>query len=181
MNVTAVMETFAGVATLLKANGAAVIDNANYPSYEEMNGAAPQQYVGPAEYKKDMAEYFSELEVNPHNTGSVEDMMSCTKLEEKVKYPSCDIAYWEIVASADNFSSAKIIAAAKRMMYLGGPDGALDAATADALIFPSIVSSDVAGLVGYPVITVPPGLMSTDMPIKKNPRGDLIEEGPNVP
>jgi amidase len=130
-----------------------------------------------------MAEYISGLEMNPCNVRRFEDMMACTKLEEKEEYPSCHIAYWESVAGADDFSSAKIIAAAERMMYLGGPggiDGALGAANADALIFPSLVGSDVVGLIGYPVMTVPLGFTSKDMPIKKNPRGYLIEEGPNI-
>jgi amidase len=184
MNVKAVVETFEGVIALLRANGVTVIDNANYPKYKEVNTVAPQQLVGPAEYKRDMAAYFSGLEVNPQNIQSIEDMISCTKSHSKEEYPSRDIAYWENVRTAEDFSSAKVVAAANRIKYLGGPgeiDGALDAANADALIFPSIVSSDVAGLASHPIVNVPLGFMSADTPVKKTPRGDLIEEGPNIP
>jgi amidase len=184
MNVKAVMETFEGVIVLLRANGVTVIDNANYPEYKEVNTVAPQQLVGPAEYKRDMAAYFSGLEINPQNIRSIEDMISCTKSHSKVEYPSRDIAYWENVRTAEDFSSAKVVAAANRIKYLGGPggiDGALDAANADALIFPSIVSSDVAGLASHPIVNVPLGFMPADTPVKKTPRGDLIEEGPNIP
>jgi amidase len=184
MNVKAVMETFEGMIVLLRANGVTVIDNANYPEYKEVNTVAPQQLVGPAEYKRDMAAYFSGLEVNPQNIRSIEDMISCTKSYSKVEYPSRDIAYWENVRTAEDFSSAKVVAAANRIKYLGGPggiDGALDAANADALIFPSIASSDVAGLASHPIVNVPLGFMPADTPVKKTPRGDLIEEGPNIP
>ena len=72
----------------------------------------------------------------------------------------------------------------EHMIFLGGQggiDGALDAANADALIFPSIVSSDVAGLAGCPVVTVPLSFMPGDTAVKKNLLGDLVEEGPNIP
>jgi amidase len=131
-----------------------------------------------------MADYFSGLEINPHNLRGIEDMISCTKSHPKEEYLSRDIEYWEKVRVADDLSSEKIVAGWERMKYLGGPggiDGALDAANADALIFPSIVSSDVPGLVGYPVITVPLGFMPADTPVKKNLRGNLVDEGPGVP
>ena len=184
MNTTAVMRSFEDIIVLLRANGATVIDNANYPAYDELHSAAPQQHVGPAEYKVDMANYFSGLEVNPHNLQNIEDMISCTKSHPNEEYPLRDIIYWESVRTAPDFSSAKVAAALEHMKNLGGPggiDGALDAANADALIFPSIVSSDVAGLVGYPVVTVPLGFMPADTPVQKSPRGDLVDEGPNVP
>lgn len=75
-----------------------------------------------------------------------------------------------------------MIAATVRMRYLGGSggiDGALDAANAGALIFPSIVSSDVATIVGYPVITVPSGFMPACTPTERKGQGNLTEEAPN--
>ena len=184
MNIEAVMKSFEEIIVLLRAKGATVIDNANYPAYITMNRLAPEQHFGPTEYKVDMADYFSGLEVNPHDLRNIEDMISCTKSHPKEEYPSRDIAYWESVRTAPESSSPEFAAAWENMKYLGGPggiDGALDAAKADALIFPSIVSSDVAGLVGYPIITVPLGFMPADTPVQKSPRGDLVDEGPSVP
>ena len=88
------------------------------------------------------------------------------------------------ISRAEDFSSAKVRSAVEEMIRLGsqgGIDGALDAVDADALVFPSIVSSDVAGLVGYPMVTVPLGFMPANTPVKKTPRGDLVDEGPNIP
>jgi amidase len=70
-------------------------------------------------------------------------------------------------------------AAMERVKYLGGLggiDGSLDAANADALIFPSVCSSDVPGLVGYPVIRVPLGFVPEGIAEQRNPRGNLVEE-----
>jgi hypothetical protein len=77
-----------------------------------------------------------------------------------------------------------VLAGWERMQYIGGEGGivgALDAAQADALIFPSIVSSDVPSMAGHPVIIVTLGFMNPDTPIKRNLRGNLVEEGPGVP
>ncbi|KAM7182531.1 hypothetical protein V8F33_014241 [Rhypophila sp. PSN 637] len=63
------------------------------------------------------------------------------------------------------------------MKQLGGPggiDGALHDANADALILPSVCSSDVPGLVGYPVICVPLGYLPEGTAEKRDPRGDLV-------
>lgn len=184
MNIKPVMDTFENIIQLLRASGATIIDNASYPAYDDLKNIAPERHVGPAEYKVDMAHYFRGLEINPHKLQSIEDMISCTKSHPKEEYPSRDIVYWEKVRNADDLSSPNIAAAVEEMKYLGGQggiDGALDRANADALIFPSIVSSDVAGLVGYPVVTVPLGFMPADTPVKKTVRGDLVEEGPNIP
>jgi len=185
MNLAPVMESFDNILDIIKRAGAIIIDNANYSAYDEVNAdSAPQQFVGPSEYKFDMENWFRSLEVNPKNIQSMEDLISCTKSLPEEEYPSRDIAYWELVNNADDFKSPKILAAAERMRYLGGPggiDGALDAADADALIFPSVCSSDVPGLVGYPVVCVPLGFMPEGTAIKKNPRGNLVEEAPGIP
>ena len=184
MNTEAVMHSFEEMIVLLRANGATVIDNASYPAYDEMNSIALPQFFGPIEYRIDMANYFSGLDVNPHNIWNIEDMISCTKSHPKEEYPSRDIAYWESVRTAPKLSSAELAAVWEQMQYFGGPggiDGALDAANADALIFPSIVSSDVAGLVGYPIVTVPLGFMPANTSVRRSPREHLVDEGPNVP
>jgi len=178
------MDAFEEAVSLLKANGATIIDNANYPAYDEVYSIEPQQIVGPAEYKADLAEYFDNLSVNPYNIHSIDDLIICTKSHPKEEFPSRNIAFWEKVKDAPDFSSPEVTAAYKRMRFLGaegGIDGALDAAKADALILPSVICSDIPGLAGYPTITVPMGHLPNGTPITKNPRGDLIDEAPNVP
>ncbi|KAK3381842.1 amidase signature domain-containing protein [Podospora didyma] len=71
----------------------------------------------------------------------------------------------KLARKADDFFSPRVVAAKERMLYLGGPggiDGPLDAARADALVLPSVCSSDAPGLVGCPVICVPLGFMTDD-------------------
>jgi amidase len=111
-------------------------------------------------------------------------LITCTKLHPKEDFPSRNIAFWEKVKDAPDFSSPEITAAFKHMRSLGaeaGIDGALDAAKADAFILPSVICSDIPGPAGYPTITVPMGYLPNDSPITKNPRGNLVDKGPNVP
>ncbi|KAJ5710924.1 hypothetical protein N7488_005080 [Penicillium malachiteum] len=184
MNKTSVMAKFEQVLTLLRESGATIIDNANYSAYDEINSpTAPQNYVGPAEYKESIEKYLNSLEINPHGLHGLNDLIACTRSHPKEDIPDRDIEFWEKARVADDRWSDKVLAGWERMKCLageGGIDGALDAAQADALIFPSIVSSDVPGLTGHPVITVPMGFMPPDTPIRYNVRGNLGEEGPGV-
>lgn len=177
------MNNFEEVVSLLMASGATIIDNANYPAYDEVYSIEPQPIVGPAEYKTDLAEYFDSLSINPYNIHSINDLITCTKSHPKEEFPLRNIAFWEKVKDAPNFNSPEITAAFKHMWSLGaegGIDGALDAAKADALILPSVICSDIPGLAGYPTITVPMGYLPNDTPITKNLRLDLVDEALNV-
>lgn len=185
MNLSAIKSHFEEVIKLFRLRGAKVLDNANYSSYDLINRAtAPQTYVGPAEYKKDIADYFSGLETNPFNLKSVEDMISCTKSIPEEDYPSRDVSYFEIAQDASDTLSEDVVEGIKEIDYLGGPagiDGVLDITGADAIMLPSIVGADVPGLVGYPIITVPMGFSPPDMPVVYNERGNLVWDGPNIP
>lgn len=185
MNLSAIKKNFEIVISSFRGHGAIIIDDVNYSSYDLINGpSAPQQYVGPAEYKSDMAHYFRGLEINPLNIQNIEDMISCTKSIPAEDYPSRDISYWDTVRKADDVLSEKVVAGIKEMRHLGGAAGidqVLDASGADAIILPSIICADVPGLVGYPIITVPMGFSPSDTPVTLNERGSLVWDGPNIP
>jgi amidase len=168
--------------SFLMANGATITNNVNYPAYDEVYSIEPQQIVGPAEYKADLAEYFDNLSINSYSIRSINDLIICTKSHPKEEFPSRNIDFWEKVAP--DFNSPEITVAFKHMRFLraeGGVDGALNAAKADVLILPSVICSDIFGLTGYRTITVPMGYPPNGTPITKNPRGDLVDEAPNVP
>ncbi|KAK0702721.1 amidase signature domain-containing protein [Lasiosphaeris hirsuta] len=167
MNLAPVMETFDRVLDVLRGLGVTVINNTNYTAYGEVNGNdAPPAACGP----------FRIL--------TLKDLIACTTSLPEEEYPSRDIAYWDLASEGADFQSTKITQAVEKMKYLGGPgriDGALDAAGADALIFLSVCSSDIPGLVGYPVICVPLGFLPEGTVEKRNPRGNLVEEAPGIP
>lgn len=188
MNLSPVMRAFDRVLDdVFRPAGAVIIDNANYTAYAEINDpeTAPQQIVGPSEYKRDMERYFASLVVNPHNIRTMEDLIRCTKSLPEEEYPSRDVGHWEAVSEAPDFDSQHVVDAVERMRRLGGGpggiDGALEAADADALIFPSVCSSDVPGLVGYPVVCVPLGFLPEGTAEKRNALGNLVEEAPGIP
>lgn len=185
MNTVPVIEIFNSFLQQLNDAGATIIDPVNYTAYDQVNSKdAPQSIFGPAEYKRDTEDYLKSLETNPRNIQTMEDLIACTKELDSEEYPSRDVAVLEAARDADEFESPRVTAAWEKMQYLGGPggiDGVLDSAGADAIIYPSVCSSDVPGLVGYPVVCVPLGFMPKNTPIQTNSRGDLISEGPGIP
>ncbi|KAH8587917.1 amidase [Bisporella sp. PMI_857] len=145
---------------------------------------SPQGIYGPAGYAADMAGYLSGLETNPMRIQNIFDMISCTKSDPSEEYSSRDIGNFEKAAAPPAVNSAEVQSARKLVLSLareGGIDGALDSAKANALILPSIICSDIPGFAGYPTITVPMEYMPDDTPVVKNPRGDLVDEAPNIP
>lgn len=149
MNTVPVMDIFNSVLDQLKMAGATIIDPVNYTAYDQVNSKdAPQSVFGPAEYKRDMEDYFKSLETNPRNIQTMEDLIACTKYLASEEYPSRDLAVLEAARDADEFDSTRVTAAWEKMQYLGGPggiDGVLDSAGADAIIYPSVCTSDVPG------------------------------------
>lgn len=55
-----------------------------------------------------MAEYFSELEVNPMAIHKISDMISCIKSDPREEYPSRDIQNFDRVATASAINSPEV-------------------------------------------------------------------------
>ncbi|KAF2803868.1 amidase signature enzyme [Mytilinidion resinicola] len=174
INMAAIMKAFGDAALLMQKNGATIVENANYPAYDDVYSKAPQAIYGPSEYGLDIAKFFKELSINPKNIHSIKDMIECTKPNPLEEYPSHNIAVFENVEKALRFNSPEVAAASKQMKYLGaegGIDGALEAVTADALILPSVICSDIPGFAGHLTITVPMGFLPPGTPVTKKSEG----------
>lgn len=172
MDLAPVMEQFDGVLDVVRGLGARIIDDANCSSYEEINAAdAPQGRVGPSEYRFDIERCFPSLAVHPYGIRTVEDLINCTKTLPKEEYPSRDVAYWEQVVKSADFGSPEMAKEIERMRDLGGTrgiDAVIDTHKADAIVFPSVCSSEVPGLVGYPVVCVPLGFSPEGTEVERN-------------
>ncbi|KAK4651301.1 hypothetical protein QC762_605010 [Podospora pseudocomata] len=172
MDLVPVMEQFDGDLNVVRGLGARIIDDANYSSYEEINAAdAPQGRVGPAEYRFDIERCFRSLAVHPYGIRTVEDLINCTKTLPKEEYPARDVAYWEQVVKSADFGSPEMTKEIERMRDLGGTrgiDAVIDTHKADAIVFPSVCSSDVPSLVGYPVVCVPLGFIPEGTEAERN-------------
>ncbi|KAI1617985.1 glutamyl-tRNA amidotransferase subunit A [Exophiala viscosa] len=179
-----VMRAFEQALIIMRRQGATIIDNANYTSYHELNDNNPMSVVGPSEYKHYMEVYFSELEENPNDIHKIEDMIRCTQSHPKEDYSSRDTEYWEKARAAVEFDGPDFRASLKRLLKMCGEDGidgALKKAKADALVYPTLLSADMPGFAGYPIITVPLGFMPAETPVVRNARGDLVWDGPGIP
>jgi hypothetical protein len=74
-----------------------------YSAYDDINSPTAQQnYVGPAEYRADIAKYLASLEINPPALHSLDDLMPCTKSHPEEGYPARDIEFWEKARAADD-------------------------------------------------------------------------------
>ena len=114
----------------------------------------------------------------------MEDLISCTKETPEGVYYSLDIAAREGVKDVKDIELPRVAEALEQMKYFSGPsgiDGLLDNANSDAIVYLPICSSDVLGLVRYPVIWVPLGFMPKDMSVHINFCWDLMEDRPGIP
>jgi hypothetical protein len=93
INTIAIINAFEKAVLMLMASGKTIIDNTNYPAYDKVYSIEPQQIVGPAEYKADLAEHFDNLSVNPYNIHFINDLITCTKPHPKEEFLSHNTAF----------------------------------------------------------------------------------------
>lgn len=172
------------VATIREA-GAIIIEDANFTAYNTyLKSQIPQRVVA-ADMLSGFATYLSALSSNPNNLHSLEDIRNFTQHSPEEDYPSRDTDAWDMAILAGmNNSSPGFWQLYQQSLFFGeegGLVGALSRHNLDAIILPSRLSADIAGIIGSPVITVPFDTFPAGTPIVYNLRGDLIDAAPGVP
>lgn len=180
-----VLQAFEDAIVLIQKLGATVVDSVDFEGFEECLTSKSPAVVKGTDFKIELAQYLSRLVENPNNIRTLEDVIQWTQNDPREQYPSRGTTGFEDAwGSLEDRESDEFKAALKFMDWLaheGGVRGALDRNDLHALILPTCVAPIVPALGGYPIVSVPLGIYPEGTTLKKGPRGDMNERGPNVP
>lgn len=184
------IDVFNTALKILENAGATVIRNTDFPDaagYLEILGSAKLggSAAARADYKVNLPAYFKQLSHNPNNIISVEDLRSFTQSDPKEEYPDRDTSEWDkILEQGWDNAHPRFQEERNRILHFGnegGLLGALEQHRLDAVVLPTSFAPRWAGMTGTPIVTVPLGVYPADMWVEKNPRGNLVTMGPNLP
>ncbi len=174
-----ILTAFNAAVELMKAEGAIIVD-ANFTNPH----ASTSSIVLEADFITNLAQYVSQLTVNPNSIGSVADLRAFTQSFPLEDYPDRNTATWDqALALGYNNTDGRFWAAYQQNLQAGGPDGLLGAiqrTNVDAIIIPSSQSPGLAAGVGAPIVTVPLGFYPAGTPVTKSSRG-LVSRAPKIP
>ncbi|KAJ5093382.1 hypothetical protein N7456_009243 [Penicillium angulare] len=180
-----VSQAFEAQIEILQSLGATIVQDCSFEGFDEALISKSASLVKGTDFKIDLANYLEQLQENPNNVKTLDDVISWTQVDPREQYPSRGTQNMEAAWNGlDNRECEEFKTALEHMEWLaheGGVRGALRKDNLDALILPTCVSPIIPALGGYPIITVPMGFYPKDTEIKMCPRGDLIERGPDLP
>ncbi|KAI1769724.1 glutamyl-tRNA amidotransferase subunit A [Hypoxylon cercidicola] len=171
--------------SVIKAAGATIIDNIDFPSAAEYLDSGVKDLIIQADFPVNLASYLSQLTENPNNVTTLAEVREFTRSSNDEEFPGRDTALWDriLFEQAWDNTDPRFWDAYQRTLYYngeGGLLGAIDRLNLDAVISPSDGTHTFAAGVGAPVITVPLGFSAPDTAVVRNSR-DLVTAGPNLP
>jgi len=185
-----ILDAFEAAIQVVRNAGATIVDNTNFSAWDEYvaDGNAPlgnSSIVLDADFVSDLANYLSELTLNPNNIKSLADESNFTHNFPLEQYPQRDTAVWDQSLSLGyNNSDYRFWQAYQYTSYFGGKGGVLGALKTynlDALILPTDYSPGLPAAAGLPVVTVPMGFYPSNSTVIKSSNWGLVEIGPNIP
>lgn len=180
-----IVSAFQNAVTIIRAAGATVVDNTNFTAYNDFYGSLKPAIVVAADFSTNIKSYLKNLEQNPNNIYSLEDIRNFTQHGALEDYPSRDMGLWDqTIALGMNNTSPSFWSLYQQTLYYGGEGGLLGVLSRDkldAVILPTLVGFDIPAVVGTPGITVPLGAYPDGTPVEYNTRGDLIQRAPGIP
>lgn len=185
-----VLDAFEDAISIMKRAGATIVDNANFSAYGEFiadnnETLGKGSIVLDADFVSDLANYFSQLTVNPNNVKSLADVSNFTHSFKLEEYPQRDtFEFDQSLSLGYNNTDPRFWDAYQFTSYLGGEGGvtgALKANNLDALILPTDYAYPIPAYAGLPVVTVPLGFYPSNFTVVKNKNWGVVEVGPNIP
>lgn len=178
-----VLDAFYKAVSQIEAAGATIVD-ANFTAFEEyVNSDSPGILY--ADFVSNLAGYLNELDYNPYDLSTLEQVHNFTQSYPLEEYPSRDTAVWDTALEAGiNNTSSEFWPIYQQNLYFGGEGGILGAlarTNTTAVLLPTDISAGIPALVGSPVITVPLGFYPANATVQMNRRGNLVDTAPNVP
>jgi amidase len=192
-NDSALMTAFESAVEIMRSAGAEIVENANFPAFnssvEDSMGFIRDKYnhkVIGTDFIAGLSSYLAKVSSSDgRRYHSVEEVLNCTQSDPREEYPDRDTAIWEEALSYNcTNDSQEVWDAYQEDLYYGregGVLGALDIYDLDALILPTTSSAYLPSLGGLPIITVPLGRHADSTEIAKDPKGLLVQIGPNTP
>ena len=163
--------------------GATIVD-ANFTAFKQWQNDGNETLVLNADFTVDLANYFSELTVNPNGIEDLADERQFTHNFPAEHWPKRDTKIWGAALSQFNNTSPKFWPAYQANLFYGGPGGILGAlkrTNTSAVLLPTQLSPSIPALVGSPVVTVPMGFYPSNTTVTMNGFGNLVATGPNIP
>ncbi|KAF7893633.1 uncharacterized protein EAF02_001171 [Botrytis sinoallii] len=178
------LEAFNKSLAILRSAGAIIIENTDFPTAQESidNGLLTVQIVA-ADFVVAVEKYLNLLVYNPHNIKDLPDIREWTQSSPLEGYPNKPTDVWDAALQNWNNTDYEFWRTYQRALDWGNEGGLLgviERYKLDAVVLPSLFSSNWAAVVGAPIISVPMGAMPSDQPIVSDADG-LVSAGPNIP
>ncbi|KAH6647052.1 amidase [Truncatella angustata] len=181
----AIVAAFNASLDVFREAGAEIVDGIHLEGYDVIATSSFELNVLKADFTVDVANYFNELTVNPHNITSLEELQAFTQGFPLEDYPERDTNIWQsgLDLGYDN-TSPEFWSNYTADLYYGGLlgiTGALTNYSLDALILPTTFSSTLPAIIGAPIVTVPLGKFPGNQTVIENGFGNLNDTAPNKP
>lgn len=170
---------------IFRAAGAEIVDNLHLEGGDALVNSNFENVVLMADFATDVANYFSELTVNPYNITSLAELQEFTQGTPMEGWPERDTQNWQdaLDLGFDN-TSPEFWSNYTADLYYGGIlgiTGAIKNMSLDALVMPTTFSSMLPAIIGAPIVTVPLGRYPDNTTVVANQFGNLNATGPNLP
>ncbi|KAL4909508.1 hypothetical protein BDW74DRAFT_187587 [Aspergillus multicolor] len=180
-----VLSSFEKAVEAIRDAGAIIVEDANFTAYESYLQTQIPQLVIAADMLSGFADYLAKLVRNPNKLYGLGDMRDYTRSSAEEDYPSRNTDLWDLaIAAGLNNSSPNFWPVYQQSLFFGeegGLLGALSRHDLDAVILPSSLASDIPGVIGTPIITVPFDSFPANISVEYNGRGDLVDVAPGIP
>lgn len=178
-------EDFDAALDVLRAAGAEVIDDVFLPAVAHILNNSMMASVTGGDFFSDIPKYFHQLETNPQNLTSVEEILNFTQNHGLEEYPERDTSLWEgVLERGYGNDSPEWWTIHTMVQHLAGDlglTGALKNHSLDALVAPTPYSYLFSAKLGTPVVSVPMARMPDNSPVILNGFGNLNKTAPNQP
>lgn len=177
------IEAFDQALSILKDAGATIIENTNFTAATEYFNSDLRNVITEADFVVNLPTYLEGLTHNPNNIVDLNTLRNFTKSFVPEDYPRRDVGVWDEALLNFNNTDPRFWKAYQQYVYYGeegGLLGAIERHDLDAVILPTMFSSDWAAPAQSPIVTVPLGFYPDDAPVIKNSWG-LVESAPHIP
>lgn len=168
----------------LRDAGAIVVEDVELPGARKLTQEKKSAKLASANgVDAAMAAYLEQLQSNPNDIRSMDDIREFTRSYETEEYPHVNTQILDNALESD-ISPKQREKDEKRLRHLAGEmsiAGALREYRLDAIVMPTAYASYLASAIGYPVVSVPLGKTPVWTPVITNDMGTLNVTAPNQP